>query len=582
MKLIYITLFALVFALSSQSEGTPRLLTPTLNREDIIKSHPKDFGNFKDVDQTVIKDLQKFWVSLPDKNEKTVYQTNCPALKPLLKNLESYLLTFTKHPNVDVQNHALDLVDEIGIHTKPNRLTKQGNITLEWFYDIHTRFHAVFGHTEQEIAAIKPTGLGSVLTVLFENGTWKKPGTFYVPEIYSDELFDVMQHQYLSKSDVEKEIDRYLPPAFFYPMIGKGKVNPSFMVQMYLKGIYPVAYTTKKLGFHGLSEEETRASGMTGHDIVHGFLDTRYKTLVHHILKNVDNFYLKGLQPKRTVKDLMQVYTPFAVQKFFAIHTALQSFYDFLITNVLLKQGPQTYKEIITGFFWFMHEAQGWDEDIYGSKDLSGIMDRMIENSIEDVVKALESPNDPLYTSVLTGESSLNREGMLKALNIDPNEFGLAKITINKSPKTNPMYYEITRHYQDGRYSPTQYLPTLYYKWKNIDDVLGLLGWSGLKIQKPTLHPNMCMMNDPNLAMDTKKIIMKYWFEDCLSDCDEEEDDALIFIGSVQAILIKRLELFRDVFKYFIKEKGVEESFFRYSFKLEQQLNKVLEKVIKL
>jgi hypothetical protein len=188
---------------------------------------------------------------------------------------------------------------------------------------------------------------------------------------------------------------------------------------------------------------------------------------------------------------------------------SLREIYGNMVTKLLPYRGIEEYRKAILGFFWITREEPYFPSALYNMNNFDEILETITsqsslngENTLADDIDSWRSSYDPLQTSPINGVSQLNDDEIYTWV-LDHMTRGDAQsnkywpffqdyppitqqeISQQKIVRTNRFIDVIfkTKIGEELRYS----FPTLYHKWRNLDDNIGLLRFGGTHIEKPTL-----------------------------------------------------------------------------------------------
>jgi hypothetical protein len=483
-------------------------------QQAVQRHHPEDFEGMEHMNKETITAYRSSQAQFTGKQMDVFYALHNPNLIPLLRKLEDHM-NYQAAWNPNQKRPIGKLLTEIRFHRDMEEISPL------WFLGMHFRFAtatSTIREDERELFAHVPhpevyEGLvtgnawNGLLTSMVSMGAYENEGL----ELRQDYPSTQIMGKGLNK--VIQHLARALPDSIQVPMVGCGKFGVSFMVKCFLDRISPLAFSNQELEGHGVKFSHL---GMPLHDALHDKVDRRVYNLTKHVIKRADTFIATG----GDAWNFAEIYPPIAVQKFQAVMGALEKIYGDFHTKLLVYRGLHDYRKAMVGFIWAAHEAPHFPAKLYNMNDLGQIIDTITSHSPMSAVNAAvdeydswESSFDPLNTSPLDGSSSLSDDELyyhvLQSRAIEDAQ--IYKFTLNVRTKT-PIYEEgigasqivrgkrfidVSFEMKNGEELKYSY-PTLYHKWLNMNDNIGLLAYGGTLIEKPELS---CVEDPRTLAL---------------------------------------------------------------------------------
>lgn len=297
----------------------------------------------------------------------------------------------------------------------------------------------------------------------------------------------------------EAEVTKTFPIKSIYPLFNQ-HFGLSFMVGTSLQNVFLVAIPNASLRGHGIRSSPL---GFAAHDFAHGEIDPKLRSVIMHVMMRANQYASQG----GDAAAFIQWYAPLAVRRYNTLMNGLLTIYQRFLDTLFPTYGQQELAQTMAGFFLASHEYPSFATDIYDTPDFSKIIEKLTERTAEALECGdLESPKDPLRTSALTGRSSLPRAEILRR--------GLKRLVENSTVQmpqsyyaqyplpdrtqyirgmitgasviSSPLFLDVTFQLKTGQVIK-QTDVTLYHKWHNMDDALGLLRMAGRPIAKPAL-----------------------------------------------------------------------------------------------
>jgi hypothetical protein len=470
--------------------------------EHIIANHlPNQFRGLKRFNPLVVEKFRYFYRNFPG-NQDFAAVTHFPDLLPFVIELDKTMASSGHTPVIS------KFRSEIDFHVK-NR-----DVSMAWVLGIHLRYMAgtsVISEEERDLFThvVRP----EIFNGLIKREAWQDHFKTFFSIGIEDDLDRGIETHYLTQNIHGKAIDyassqlsRYYPANFYYPILGQGHFGVSFLVGSSLRGVFLMAFPPRPLKAHG-----TRLGAFGLHDALHGMVDPRQRSLESYIVEEADHYVGRG----GDAINFIERFTPHAVRQHRALMSALLNIYQDFITRLLPAYGRQEFVETMNGFFWVQHEASGYSPFSYKSHDLEGIIEKLARAAVSGLRDKYgwESSFDPLETSPIDGRSALTQEQMVHYAFenrlvkdrriILPSSYyqqyplpgqaeylrGLArKKQIKAKVSSSPRFIDVAFSFNSGQ-QITYTFPTLFHKWLNMDDSIGLLNLKGSdRLTKPFLQ----------------------------------------------------------------------------------------------
>jgi hypothetical protein len=570
-----------VTALQTRCVGLSQL-QPYVSQHELEKMaqlrFPDEFEGAEVLDLNLVRSYRQTQAQFKGAVREVGYVQHDVALKPLAANIRNAFVEFAGMPQYS--SVAKRFLAEMNYHAEIE------DVNPEWVVSLPLRFAAAIGkHTADQKALFSHVPFPSYFFGMIENEAWKtESATVKSVDEYNNKGFELpdddectSSHFYGAVVDqISDQVKRALPAVATYPIMNKAKFGISFMVRSNLNDIFPIAFPfhereqkSKKLIAHGI-KMSTFAFGT--HDALHKLADARRYEFFQHIFYRGERYVKAGGNAWK----FAEVYTPVAVQKYGMVMGLFNRIYDAMVGKLLPYRGIEEYRAAMAGFFWIDHEEPYMPREIYDYNDVDEIIaiaasqDGMNSGSYSmGPIDSWNDSYDPLNTSPLDGSSQLDDEAIFTfvetALTLghsngykyhDPYFFTmkvsdqLDKIVGKKVLRGKRFIDAIYRSKNGQEYVFS--FPTLFHKWLNADDNLGILSYGGTHITKPDLT----MVDDPRAeAIETLEYI------------EEAIDD--------------HVEHFVDVATFFVNQGGensLAQQYFRQHFALEQRVKAQLSK----
>ncbi len=472
-------------------------LQPSMNPAQLRE----DFTGHQALDMQVVKAYRANYQRFDGKVQDAFYAFDNPAIRPIAKSFEDFLVYYS---SVKSSPFAQQLIAELDFHKKFKGLSPLVLIGM------HLRFAASISEiTEDEKNLFDHVPHAELYFGTLEKEAWRHMlPSFVSTEKYNTKGFGLDDNYYAShlpRSAIELINDtmlRALPPQTAYPMINQDKLGVSFLVKSNLDDVYPIAIPVGKNKAHGT---QLSPFGFAVHDALHEKFDQRQFKFIGHVIKRANKHVLEG----KDLKDFVRVYPPVAIQKYQLVMSALQDLYTNMVTKLLPQRGIGQYRKAMAGFVWTLHERPHFPGKLYGMNDVDRVMETITANTSYNTVNAAksridswESSYDPLETSPIDGSSQLDDDAIVRWVLVnmtigEAQSYKYAKGSFDepifenyissKQVVRTDRFIDVIITQMNGeelKYS----FPTLYHKWHNLDDTLGLLKYGGTVIEKPDLE----------------------------------------------------------------------------------------------
>lgn len=307
--------------------------------------------------------------------------------------------------------------------------------------------------------------------------------------------------------EILETLEKMLPPPVYYPLYNKGIIGIPFLVHSFIHNIYPLALSKTPGHAHGIDLSQL---GFGTHDYLHAELDSRRRALEQFVLHEV------AIQLK--AGDIELKSTPlildYAVRRFNLLNEGLSSLFNAHLIQLHLSKDTAAFKRAMGGYNWILHEKVVLNSNIYKTNNFNDVLRLMCDMALEtttpptastnDVAEfdyfSWESPHEFIATFPLNGETiETDREIGIKAMEYLKSGKHPTYPYINKEnfsfyiDDNAPCSVEISPRFIDvsitGKNAHKYQLsfPTLFHKWANMDDNLGLLRYAGVNLKKPHL-----------------------------------------------------------------------------------------------
>jgi len=517
------------------------------------------------------------------------------ALVPLVASLKRFIADENISPAVTLK-HAISqrFIDEISRHEKDS------DLTLTWMLLIHMRYAvAVSELSADEHDLYKHFVHSNILGGLLEDNAWIDHYKSLFSIATADRNDSSSSYYYAPNIDhsvsdlIDQELNKHYPAPVILPFVDIAKFGVTFLIQCYLQNVFPLGLPSQKKHDGKLSAHGVRLSSglFIIHDLLHTIIDPRKKALELHIKKKTDAFAAKDGYAPAFVKS----YTPIAVQRLTAIMQCLSMIQHYFMTHLLPRYGKNEYTQAMNGLFFIMHEYPSYNDSLFENNDLEDIIRSLSNGTKKSLLSKSRwgSPEDPLKTSPIDGKSHLGvnedetkakiiqyvfSEVLLKneitilkprhfdeltALKLTTKDYEKAKrkkirsLIHSVELKQSQRFIDVEFTMKDGNHIKNSYA-TLYHKWTNMDDSLGLLKMAGIVIAKPKLA---------GLSIDESRAL------------------AQTTLRQVRKQLAGTIDQFRDRAIFFanLKQKdgtSLTECYFQWQFKTQTRLDEVIAKAV--
>lgn len=555
-----------------EEKSIPRTLTlnPTIHavHHQLANRSPAQFGGVKFYNPEYAKEFSVFMRKF---NNRNGYEKTSGIYKPFALALKKYL---NEIPQEEQTKNVLRIKGELDSHLK------QQTLSAAWLLSAYFRSAAAISKASfDEREVFDRVSDKKVISKIYDSSDLQNSKQYlrhfktitkkldYPAAHYANQPLELaFDYKFYQKM---KEICNqfFRSTVLFYPVPGVGKFGLSLLLSAYLKGEYLLGLPNKSLKAHGT---EMSPLGFITHDAFHANIDNRDTAFLAYVRNKINAYVNAG----GDANVFAYHYLPYAIKKYQYLMDTFQKLYYQFVTKLLPKYGKKEYDQTLVGFFVLLHEFPQFKAKTFQSNDL----DYVINQLSKDAISALsdddtwESPYDPFTTSPIDGQILLNEEEFFNVIEEQKMELAntlyspmfesnsseqnkllfetfLAKTTVDISQR----FIVIEFTMRSGEVKTLQFA-TLYHKWQNIDDILGLLQLAGNGIVKPAINANN--VEEHHTARNM--------VQDILHITQETTKD-----------LIKH---FRDRALYFVNYKGqqdlsLNDSYFETHFKAETTLN---------
>jgi hypothetical protein len=539
-----------------------------------LEKHSVEFRGANNLDQQIVAAYQVSYTQFDGKVTDAFYAFNNPAMYPIAQKLSDYLTDYAlKFPHHQPTKRFLW---ELDFHIEGQ------DISPLWLLGMHLRFAAsVSTITEDEKDLLSHVPFPNLYFGLIEKDAWRNSHSSYVSiSEYNNEGLELSDEHVRTNIQtavltyIEDTIERLLPPQILYPMLGQNKLGISFMVKCYLDDNFPVVFPNQPVNGHGIKFSQF---GFPIHDMLHQKVDRRHYELISHVVSRADAFV--GLDGDAW--QFAKIYSPVAVERYHALMGGLRDVYGNMVTKLLPYHGLREYRKAMLGFFWILHEAPNFAAQIYNMNDFDKVLETITKPSSLSAVNAAlneidswESSFDPFSTSPIDGSTNLTDDDIYNhpifesLLLEDAQGYKYSSRTdkgrsigdsycddciVDQQVIRTNRFIDVIFKMFDGeelKYS----FPTLFQKWTNLDDNIGLLKYAGTIITK----------SDLTTAEDPRQV-------------------ALETLDNVRKALDSHVERFHKVAFFFSNydphgnEKSLAKRYFRKHFAQEKWVTKELD-----
>lgn len=463
--------------------------------------HPSDFTGIQTVDLQIVQAHRQQLARLPIGTDDLPLAFHNPALSPLVDKLEGFIRTQAAHHPTSKQ------LSRILMEITFQRGTEDLNPL--WLFNIHFRAAAALskrGKGERDVFAHTPNP--ELYFGLLAHNTWHNNLSSYLGIMEFGNKGHDLRRGFLSClpdqvcDDLYTNMQRILPGKIVYPCLEAGKFGISFLVRNLLRDVHPTAFPSQSLFGHG-----TRLSqyGCAVHDWLHSLADRRRDELMTFVVEQADWHYVNG----GNIPDFMKVFPYVARAKYLTLMGSLHEIYMDMGAKLIPYRGITEFRRAMVGFFWSMHEKPNFPAKLYRMNDLDKVIETIttdestpsaVSFSLEEY-DLWESSFDPFETSPLNGQSPKNDDEICRWVlaNMKIDQANCYKYldcssdypifqndVVSRKVNRSKRFIDVIFSMRDG--TELKYtFPTLYHKWKNMDDNLSLLRYGGTKIAKPAL-----------------------------------------------------------------------------------------------
>lgn len=481
---------------------------------------PREFQGVNDIDQTVVDGFRKTQLGYKGIVSDTSITLHEPAIYPLAAKFKGALNSFAA--NESYTQIAERFINEMHFHDVME------DVNPAWLYGLHLRFAAAVSPiTADQKTLFSHVPFPSIFFGLLEKDAWKNEASaFSNVEYYDNKGFEIPEYYisyHLSGQMIDSicdVVERALPAKVMYPFVNQDKFGVSFIVRSNINDIYPIALPfyeknpkAKAIAAHGT---ELSTFPFATHDELHSLVDRRRNHFIQHVIKEID----WEVEAEGDAWEFARVYIPIALQRYHMVNGLLNHIYNDMVGTLLPHRGLAEYRKAMLGYFWIDHEAPYFPSSIYDMNDVDKIINTItslkgvgaVSGSINEI-DSWSSPYDPLETSPIDGSSRLSDDEIYqfveeKLTTADSNghkydlvsypaslQYDIKEKKIARGDRFIDVFY---RYYDGCEYQFS--FPTMYHKWLNADDNLGLLQYGGTRIKKPAFLPNYIMgAEDPRV-----------------------------------------------------------------------------------
>lgn len=400
---------------------------------------------------------------------------------------------------------------------------KNKTLTLDWLHVTALRYLACKSDIKEEsLSVFNNTEVSNLLDVISVEEARKSFHSFLsfleshsemiISSMFKSPLLGKLSFSCLEK--IEEYLRREAVYDFSYLLFAEKdkpkKFGVSFLTVANWMNSSPISVTHERVTAHGLDLSPVEF-GL--HDYAHKKVDRKTKA----VLDTVTTLTNKHLEEGGTTQESPRI-TKAVADHFKVLQTCMLLVQKRIMDKYYLSD-PVKYNEIVNGSFWAEHEYSTLDHEDLLRPSFSEIIKSLSEKvqSGFTMNESWENSYDPLNTSPLTGESSLSDQQIIKKVfddfvlkDLDYMSFFMGNIFHNPDSeeekketflnalhsvdvkRQSGRYINVVFHFKNG-FQKSYRLPTLYHKWRNIDDANGLLELSGQKV----LKPNLSEIEDP-------------------------------------------------------------------------------------
>lgn len=510
------------------------------------------------------------------------FDQHVPALFSAAAELKDYIHQEYQAP-LQITDKAQKFLDEISMQQSNN------NISPVWLIGAYLRYAAALsniGSDERDLLLhlVNPSVLKSITAT---NEAWAAHVGGFHSILIAEDLSDDSKYSHAFSNlhgeivDLLKdELAKSFPSHTVYPFAGIAKFGVSFLIGCYLDQVFPIGLPPRNNRDNKNPGHGTRMSRVTFsiHDVVHADLDPRENSLEKLIYYATDAFVEMGGNGPGFIK----FYTPIAVRRYMALMACLKAINHAFLSQLLPYAGKEEYKKAMLGFFLMTHEYAFYNSSSFTNNDLADVIHKLVAGSKSGLLsnEAWESSYDPLQTSPFNGASTFSEAELINyAFNNKlvkdntvsvgksfyslfpqpPREESIRKLVhrARATPSISGRFIDIEFDLRTGQKKRYTY-PTLFLKWHNIDDSLGLLKMAGVKIAKP----DIAGLELP----EARKVVTKT-------------------LNTVRSELMKLIDHFESRATFFATQPGpngtsMADRYFQWQFKTQTRLDEVIDKVV--
>ena len=462
------------------------------------KMAPQDedqFGGSDAIDLKWIQDLRNFF----SKDVRTAEARHTDLLLPKVEELKDFI---TQHPEgkTDVETRFLQEIDY--------RLEHK-SVTIDWLYIVALRYLACKSDIQDDSLSVARSTFNShYLDALLDKDSLSS-GLSYLGFLGAQPKNNAMKEKYFFRNISEQafdEIDSLISKkvfSFTLPLMGgKAKFGVPFLTAANWMDIYPVAVTYDSTRAHGT---EFSPVEFALHDKFHEQLDSKHHALYSTVIARVDEHLENGGSATDIEKIIDAV-----INHYTALQSAMLGL-QLKIAETYYDSDRETYSKIMNGAFWLTHEYPSVSGEDLEAESFPSVLTSLTSKVLGQFLEkeSWENSQDPFETSPITGETKLSDqeitkkffdEELMKETSVDflqiigyedisfddKREKIISHLDSTEVHRDGSRFIYVTFKFKNGLEKKYRYT-TLYHKWRNLDDALGLLGMSGIKIDKPDL-----------------------------------------------------------------------------------------------
>lgn len=483
----------------SFTQTTPKSLGRSI--EALRKIYPEEGKDLEKIDYALSHKVHELLKQSQD-NPSSVFMSSQPIFKIIMEDYIKYMKPFSRH-NKAVENIVQQLENDQAeeqyvwariMQAVFNFATAISTPSLE---EKDLFAHVVTSSLYQAFAEnIGKEPLSERADILKYYMKWEKnklpPESIIFPENKIENAY------FLLESNTP-----HINNNFVLPVLGTGKIDLLSLNFLNLINV-PV------LGLPSLDSSDRSAHGVFHmsplgflvHDVAHNLIDASYKkgAFAYHYVKLANQALERGVPAPQFMKE----YAPLALQRYKGILSLFQSILEEMIQETALSQNITHFRQSMVGLFYILHESLGWKEEMYEEDSAIKIVSRVTEEGIKGVSQdVFVSIDDSLNTSPTNGESAFTDDEII--------ENYIVREKIDEFNKDNICQYSIKR--TEFFINTTVVLknnktlsfshPTLYFKKRNMEDMIGLLKYGGINIEMPSSDLLLSRAIQQNIVKDT-------------------------------------------------------------------------------